>query len=151
LVRRIDVHHPCLDQQADAVLVSLPLVGNISGLYDPPVLEHRIDIRLEVLTSTDPACQAECAPSSVRNLLAYCTGWLLVLGWHTTVAGCGVIVGNLTKYCILLYHPSSTAIGSQWFPTLLAIIVLLCGGFFNLYCMQSKLRRLSCYANAQMS
>ncbi|KAK5127758.1 hypothetical protein LTR85_004874 [Meristemomyces frigidus] len=76
---------------------------------------------------------AECAPASTRNLLSYCTGWLLVLGWQTTVAGCGVIIGNLIKYCIVLYHPDIPAVNSQWFPTLLAIISLLLGGVFNLY------------------
>ncbi|KAK4551151.1 hypothetical protein LTR86_011305 [Recurvomyces mirabilis] len=76
---------------------------------------------------------AECAPSSFRNLLSYVTGWLLLLGWHTTVAGCGVIMGNLTKYCIVLYHPNSAAINSQWFPTILAIVSLVFGGVFNLY------------------
>ncbi|KAK3117346.1 hypothetical protein LTR53_001397 [Teratosphaeriaceae sp. CCFEE 6253] len=55
------------------------------------------------------------------------------LSWQTTAAGCGVIMGNLTKYCILLYRPDSTMIASQWFPTVLAIIFLLCGGFFNVY------------------
>ncbi|KAK4890387.1 hypothetical protein LTR27_010915 [Elasticomyces elasticus] len=76
---------------------------------------------------------AECAPASFRNILSYCTGWLLVLGWHTTVAGCGVIMGDLTKYCIVLYSPDSAAINSQWFPTLLAIVSLVFGGAFNLY------------------
>ena len=76
---------------------------------------------------------AECAPSSARKLLSYVTGWLLVLGWQTTVAGCGVIIGNLIKYCILIYHPDSASINSQWFPTLLAIISLLLGGLFNVY------------------
>ncbi|KAK0822651.1 hypothetical protein LTR73_009152 [Friedmanniomyces endolithicus] len=42
-------------------------------------------------------------------------------------------MGNLTKYCILLYWPDSTIIASQWFPTVLAIIFLLCGGLFNVY------------------
>jgi len=80
---------------------------------------------------------AECAPASARNLLSYCTGWLLVLGWHTTVAGCGVIIGNLIKFCIVLYHPNNAAINSQWFPTLLAILSLVFGGIFNLYCEQT--------------
>ena len=43
-------------------------------------------------------------------------------------------MGNLTKYCILVYRPDSTMIASQWFPTVLAIIFLLCGGLFNVYC-----------------
>jgi len=43
-------------------------------------------------------------------------------------------MGNLIKYCIVLYHPDNAAINSQWFPTLLAIIFLLFGGVFNLYC-----------------
>ncbi|KAK1045587.1 hypothetical protein LTR74_018108 [Friedmanniomyces endolithicus] len=77
--------------------------------------------------------QAECAPIKARNLLSYITGWLLCIGWQTTAAGCGVIMGNLTKYCILLYWPDSTIIASQWFPTVLAIIFLLCGGLFNVY------------------
>ncbi|KAK5693881.1 hypothetical protein LTR17_024947 [Elasticomyces elasticus] len=77
---------------------------------------------------------AECAPTKARNLLSYITGWLLCIGWQTTAAGCGVIMGNLTKYCILLYRPHSTMIASQWFPTVLAIIFLLCGGSFNVYC-----------------
>jgi hypothetical protein len=81
--------------------------------------------------------QAECTNS---NLLSYCTGWLLVLGWQTTVAGCGVIIGNLIKYCIVLYHPENAAVGSQWFPTLLAVLSLLLGGIFNLYC-ECKLSR----------
>lgn len=46
-------------------------------------------------------------------------------------------MGNLTKYCILLYWPDSTIIASQWFPTVLAIIFLLCGGLFNVYCEYS--------------
>lgn len=62
----------------------------------------------------------------------------MVLGWQTTVAGCGVIIGNLIKYCIVLYHPNNAAIGSQWFPTLLAIIALITGGIFNLYCKSSE-------------
>lgn len=84
---------------------------------------------------------AECAPRSARNLLSYCTGWLLVLGWHTTVAGCGVIIGNLIKYCIVLYHPNNAAISSQWFPTLLAILSLVLGGTFNLYCESNSMCR----------
>lgn len=76
---------------------------------------------------------AECAPPSMRSLLAYCTGWLLALGWQTWLASCGVVIGNLMKYCILIYHPDSATVNTQWFPTLLAIIALIIGGLFNVY------------------
>ncbi|KAK0301492.1 hypothetical protein LTR82_018300 [Friedmanniomyces endolithicus] len=52
-------------------------------------------------------------------------------------------MGNLTKYCILLYWPDSTIIASQWFPTVLAIIFLLCGGLFNVY-LTRKFAILEC-------
>ena len=42
-------------------------------------------------------------------------------------------MGNIIKYCILLYHPDSTTIGSQWFPTLLGLLALFSGGLFNIY------------------
>lgn len=77
---------------------------------------------------------AECAPPSMRKLLSYCTGWLLVLGWQTWLCSCGVVIGNIIKYCALLYHPDSTHLATQWFPTLLAIITLFLGGLFNVYC-----------------
>ena len=69
----------------------------------------------------------------MRKLLSYCTGWLLTLSWCTYLASCAVVIGNLTKYCILVYHPDSTAINSQWFPTLLAVVVLIVGAMFNIY------------------
>ena len=69
----------------------------------------------------------------MRRVLSYCTGWLCVLAWATFLASCGVIVGNTTKACILVYYPDSTAINSQWFPTIFAMALLGFGGFFNIY------------------
>jgi len=49
------------------------------------------------------------------------------------VAGCGVVIGNLIKYCIVLYYPDSAAFNSQWFPTLLAVGAVLLAALFNIY------------------
>lgn len=76
---------------------------------------------------------AECAPPSMRKPLAYCVGWLLVLGWQTWLTSCGVVIGNTIKYCILVYHPDSVSVNTQWFPTLLAMVALVSGGMFNIY------------------
>lgn len=69
----------------------------------------------------------------MRKILAYCTGWLLTLAWITFLGSCGVIIGNTIKYCILVYHPDSPAANSQWLPTVLALIVLVGGAFFNIH------------------
>ena len=69
----------------------------------------------------------------MRNLLAYCTGWLCTLAWVTFLSSCGVIIGNTVKYCVLLYYPDSPAINSQWFPTLIGIASLGLGGVFNVF------------------
>ena len=42
-----------------------------------------------------------------------------------------MIIGNLIHDCVLIYHPSSLAANSQWFPTIFAIAALLMGGIFN--------------------
>ncbi|KAK5696056.1 hypothetical protein LTR97_008476 [Elasticomyces elasticus] len=76
---------------------------------------------------------AECAPPSLRRLFSYCTGWLCTLAWTTFVAGCGVIVGNLIKYCIVLYYPNSVPFNSQWFPTLLAVGAIIAAALFNIF------------------
>ena len=78
---------------------------------------------------------AECAPPSLRRLLSYCTGWLCTLAWTTFVAGSGVIVGNLIKYCLVLYYPESAAFNSQWFPTLLAVGAVIAAALFNIFCV----------------
>ena len=53
------------------------------------------------------------------------------------MAGCGVIIGNLIKYCIVLYYPDSAAYNSQWFPTLLAVAAIVFAALFNIYCATS--------------
>ncbi|KAK5732182.1 hypothetical protein LTR17_010759 [Elasticomyces elasticus] len=82
--------------------------------------------------SVPPSGVAECAPPSLRRLFSYCTGWLCTLAWTTFVAGCGVIVGNLIKYCIVLYYPDSVPFNSQWFPTLLAVGAIIAAALFNI-------------------
>jgi hypothetical protein len=67
----------------------------------------------------------------MRNLLAYCTGWLVTLSWCTFLAGGAIVIGNTTKYCILVYNPGSTWANSQWLPTLLAMIDLIGCGLFK--------------------
>ncbi|KAK3658024.1 hypothetical protein LTR56_000768 [Elasticomyces elasticus] len=65
---------------------------------------------------------------------SYCTGWLCTLAWTTVVAGCGVIIGNLIKYCIVLYYPDSVPFNSQWFPTLLlAVGAIIAAALFNIF------------------
>ncbi|KAK4929217.1 hypothetical protein LTR49_004114 [Elasticomyces elasticus] len=81
-----------------------------------------------------PSGVAECAPPSLRRLFSYCTGWLCTLAWTTVVAGCGVIIGNLIKYCIVLYYPDSVPFNSQWFPTLLlAVGAIIAAALFNIF------------------
>lgn len=69
----------------------------------------------------------------MRKVLAYCTGWLVTLSWITFLAACAVIIGNTIKFCILIYHPNSTAANSQWLPTIIALIFLIGGAFFNIH------------------
>jgi choline transport protein len=53
------------------------------------------------------------------------------------VAGCGVIIGNLIKYCVVLYYPDSVAYNSQWFPTVLALASIIGAALFNV-CLAKK-------------
>ena len=76
---------------------------------------------------------SECAPPSLRRLVSYCTGWLCTIAWTTFVAGCGVIVGNITRYCIVVYHRDNAIFDSQWFPTLLAVSAIVLAALFNIY------------------
>ena len=86
-----------------------------------------------LLTSFPPFFQAECAPESYRRLLRYCTGLLLSLSWCTYLASCAVVMSHRSKYCILLYHPTATSISSRWFPTLMAIGLLVFSAIVNIY------------------
>ena len=69
----------------------------------------------------------------MRRFLSYITGWLCVLSWATFLGSCGVIIGNVIKYCCLVYFPEAPWAISQWFPTILAILFLVFGGLFNVY------------------
>ncbi|KAK3072457.1 hypothetical protein LTR53_006784 [Teratosphaeriaceae sp. CCFEE 6253] len=72
----------------------------------------------------------------------------VVVAWQTTLATfsfalfnggtgglfwCGIIIGNLIKYCIVLYYPDSVAYNSQWFPTLLAVGAVIIAALFNIF------------------
>jgi len=59
------------------------------------------------------------------------------LAWTTFVAGGSVITGNLIKYCVVLYYPDSAAYNSQWFPTLMAVALVIAAALFNIF-MSSK-------------
>lgn len=76
---------------------------------------------------------AECAPSSMRKVFAYITGWLVTFSWITFLAACATIIGNLIKFCVLVYHPDSSAGNSQWLPTILALAMLILGALFNIH------------------
>ena len=67
----------------------------------------------------------------MRVVLSYCVGWLCSLAWLGYLAGCGVIIGNLIHDCVLIYHPTSAAANSLWFPTIFSIFALILGGLFN--------------------
>lgn len=69
----------------------------------------------------------------MRNFVAYVTGWFVSLSWVAFLASCCTIIGNTTKFCILIYYPDSPAIDSQWFPTLLALASLIFAALFNIY------------------
>lgn len=49
------------------------------------------------------------------------------------MAGCGVIVGDLIRHSVVVYHHDSQQIHSQWVPTLLAIGTIILAAFFNIY------------------
>ncbi|KAK5117848.1 hypothetical protein LTR85_008622 [Meristemomyces frigidus] len=74
---------------------------------------------------------AQCAPLKFRTPLSYCTGWLCSLAWLGYLAGCGVIIGNMTHDMAIIYYPNSSSFNSQWFPTVIAIASLVVGGLFN--------------------
>jgi hypothetical protein len=76
---------------------------------------------------------SECAPASMRRVLAYCTGWLVTLSWITFLSACAAIIGNITKFCILIYHPNSAAANSQWLPNLISLAMLVGGALFNIH------------------
>lgn len=84
---------------------------------------------------------AETAPASVQKVLAYITGWLVTLSWITFLASCATIIGNLAKYCILVYRPLNKAANSQWLPTLLALSFLVVAALVNIY-LAKQLPRL---------
>ncbi|KAK5720358.1 hypothetical protein LTR17_015075 [Elasticomyces elasticus] len=114
--------------------------GGTGGLFCAGILALTfVYLSLAELSSSFPTAGgqyqwvAECAPPSLRRLFSYCTGWLCTLAWTTFVAGCGVIVGNLIKYCIVLYYPDSVPLNSQWFPTLLAVGAIIAAALFNIF------------------
>lgn len=69
----------------------------------------------------------------MRRVLAYTTGWLVTLSWVAFLAACATVIGNLIKFAILVYYPDNTKIGSQWFPTILALVFLIIAATFNIY------------------
>lgn len=44
-----------------------------------------------------------------------------------------MIIGNIIKYCVVIYYPDSAPYNSQWFPTVLAIAAILAAVLFNIY------------------
>lgn len=69
----------------------------------------------------------------MRKILAYCTGWLVTLSWMAFLAACATIIGNMTKFCILIYHPDNAAANSQWLPTIIALVMLIGAALFNIH------------------
>ena len=127
-----------LDLLPDSTHIRLPLACGAELFVSSPLSSLRLtDPRSTIDRFPTAGGQyqwcAECAPPSLRRLLTYCTGWLCTLAWTTFVAGCGIIIGNLIKYCIVLYYPDSVAYNSQWFPTLLAVGAVIIAALFNIF------------------